>query len=108
MLPKQAPQPAAINDTRPWSESTLSENAWWVGDGAHWVRTSGDEGSDHDLSLDKDLGVSKARAPTNLIKSDGIIFTSFLTALTFLWLSSVPELLLLKGSYLQMISVMLP
>ena len=26
------------------------------------MRTSGDEGSDHDLSLDKDLGVSKATA----------------------------------------------
>ena len=29
------------------------------------MRTSGDEGSDHDLSLDKDLGVSKATAPTS-------------------------------------------
>ena len=54
-----------MNDTRPRSESTTSENACWVGDGAPWVRTSGDEGSDHDLSLDKDLGVSKARAPTS-------------------------------------------
>ena len=29
------------------------------------MRTSGDEGSDHDLSLDKDLGVSKASATTS-------------------------------------------